>query len=947
MSYSYKRSITIDHTKVPNTDQSNFPMLVSITDATLKTAANGGHVQNSNGYDIGFFSDSALTTALYWEMERYTASTGEVIAWVKIPTLSHTSDTVIYMAYGDSGISTFQSTAWMVWGANFKGVWHLGENAANTTVADSSGTGNTGTNQANTSAKTAAGKVGNGLTFNGSSDWVSIGSSASLGSGLGSFTISAWVKKSSNSTVDAIVWHGDDSDGSGASYRFLTLTTGQIQYLVGDWNTGKNFKGSTIADTNWHYVTMTYDGTTLRGYYEGIADGSASSGTYTAADKVTRIGSAQTSGASNYYAHAVIDEVRIANVARSGDWIATEYNNQNSPGTFFTLGPETALGGTTYSDSLSLGITAAASLTGGLALSSSASFGATAAMSQTPGAAFAGSVALGASAAMAQVPGAAFAGSVALGATAAMAQLPAASFASSASFSTTAAMGLSVNAYPCRVINRQRANDEACNRVTILGAYAGTNGAELRGVANDTADQTAKGRVIEVVLPMRELETQAAVDLAASAELLRRAPTETINIEWDHGLPGAPSAILESGMLLSLRADAEGINGSFVIQQLSFRQASPTWTIFQAQLGDYRGDLAQRLRQLARLTKVTITPAPPPPDGSVTTDKLADSAVTSLKLAAAAVTEAKIAVGAITTAIMAAGAVTTTIIADNAISTPKLQAGSVVSATLATGSVVAGKVAANAIVGSNIQAGSITAGNAVFAAAAIAAADIGSVNASVITTGTLSADRIATGSLTGPKLADGTITAVKIASIDASTITTGYLNAARIQTASISGAVLLDGSVPSVKIDSLAAEKIAAGTITVGSGSITIQGTSATNQFKIINSSDGSRNASLGYNYLKIIDLTAGATMELAGPSATGVVAVANTTPYVNLIGVSGSGEYRIGGTNVVKARQSGWTAWTGTATKTSVATGSATTQNCAEAVKAIIDLLIYHGLAG
>lgn len=49
-------------------------------------------------------------------------------------------------------------------------------------------------------------------------------------------------------------------------------------------------------------------------------------------------------------------------------------------------------------------------------------------------------------------------------------------------------------------------------------------------------------------------------------------------------------------MLLSLRADAEGINGSFVIQQLSFRQASPTWTIFQAQLGDYRGDLAQRLR---------------------------------------------------------------------------------------------------------------------------------------------------------------------------------------------------------------------------------------------------------------------------------------------------------------------------------------------------------------
>jgi len=50
---------------------------------------------------------------------------------------------------------------------------------------------------------------------------------------------------------------------------------------------------------------------------------------YTAADKMTRIGSAQASGASNYYAHAVIDEVRVSNVARSGDWIATEHNTHS------------------------------------------------------------------------------------------------------------------------------------------------------------------------------------------------------------------------------------------------------------------------------------------------------------------------------------------------------------------------------------------------------------------------------------------------------------------------------------------------------------------------------------------------------------------------------------------------------------------------------------------
>jgi hypothetical protein len=32
------------------------------------------------------------------------------------------------------------------------------------------------------------------------------------------------------------------------------------------------------------------------------------------------------------------DEIRVSNVIRSSDWIKTEYNNQNSPTTFFGVG---------------------------------------------------------------------------------------------------------------------------------------------------------------------------------------------------------------------------------------------------------------------------------------------------------------------------------------------------------------------------------------------------------------------------------------------------------------------------------------------------------------------------------------------------------------------------------------------------------------------------------
>jgi hypothetical protein len=142
------------------------------------------------------------------------------------------------------------------------------------------------------------------------------------------------------------VWHGDDNDGSGASYRILTLSSGQIQYNAGNWNTGKTFNGSTIADTtNWHYIVATYDGTTLRGYFEGAADGSSTTGAYTAGDKVTRIGAGQASGANTYYASAVLEEVRIASVSRTAEWVLTEYRNQNAPLSFYGVGPQENVGG--------------------------------------------------------------------------------------------------------------------------------------------------------------------------------------------------------------------------------------------------------------------------------------------------------------------------------------------------------------------------------------------------------------------------------------------------------------------------------------------------------------------------------------------------------------------------------------------------------------------------
>ncbi len=106
--YGYERTITIDHRQVPNTDQVNFPVLISGTYGDLAAVGNGGKVQNPNGYDIAFTNDAAGNNKLDHEIESYDPVTGTINFWVRIPSFSHTADTVIYLQYGSAVVITSQ-----------------------------------------------------------------------------------------------------------------------------------------------------------------------------------------------------------------------------------------------------------------------------------------------------------------------------------------------------------------------------------------------------------------------------------------------------------------------------------------------------------------------------------------------------------------------------------------------------------------------------------------------------------------------------------------------------------------------------------------------------------------------------------------------------------------------------------------------------------------------
>lgn len=326
-SWSYRKKITIDHTKVPNTNQTNFPVLINRTDTDWKDTANGGHVGQSDGGDI-LFTSSDGTTKLDHEIEKYVPSTGELIAWVEVPAVSASVDTEIYIYYGYAAASD-QWNVTGTWDSNFKMVQHLEETSG--THEDSTLNNNDGTayNEVN---QNATGKIDGADDFDGSNDYVDLGNPASLDF-TGAITVELWMKASGfHSSWNYLVRHKSKFEfgfyDSDVKPRFKVKNSSGTRYEV--W-------GNALNTGEWYHVVGIRNGSFVGIYVDGVLVNSRNDFTADLADQTyVTIGGETTNDSFN----GTIDEVRISNTARSADWIKTCYNNQSDPGAFYSVGSE-------------------------------------------------------------------------------------------------------------------------------------------------------------------------------------------------------------------------------------------------------------------------------------------------------------------------------------------------------------------------------------------------------------------------------------------------------------------------------------------------------------------------------------------------------------------------------------------------------------------------------
>ncbi|MGA2434601.1 MAG: DUF2341 domain-containing protein [Bryobacteraceae bacterium] len=320
-SFPYERAITIDHTKVPNTDQTNFPLLISLTDPSLATVANGGHVANTNGYDIVFASDPAGATRLDHEIESYDPKSGQVIMWVRIPTLSATSDTIIYMLYGTSAITTSQENKTGVWASSYAGVWHL-DSYGQFSQNDSTINGNNGSLPAG-SPKKVSGQIGVGASFSNNS-YIDVSNPQGMPVGSSTWTFTGWFTKNSSSDSGLLFDYGEYTWGL---YATNLSDISSVLDITGADNVDMSV---TLVPSQWYYVASTFDGTSVSLYLNGQLLGSEPA--------TPNIQPGDLFFGQSF--NGSLDELRIANVALSADWIAAEYNNQYSPATFFRISSE-------------------------------------------------------------------------------------------------------------------------------------------------------------------------------------------------------------------------------------------------------------------------------------------------------------------------------------------------------------------------------------------------------------------------------------------------------------------------------------------------------------------------------------------------------------------------------------------------------------------------------
>jgi len=385
-SWEFRKNITLSLNTATgvSSDLTDFPVLISFTDTDLI------QTNESQGRDFVFTQSDGLTE-LSHEIEKFDNTTGEVIAWVKLPTMSASSTTEIYIYYKGDTIG-FNSAD--VWNDDYVLVWHLNQTSTGAIgeFTDSTSNGNDGRGGGGTKVQYIAGRIphdtegqiGNGQELKGPTQ-TTFGAEGSgdfiwthdkiEGMPQRDFTIELWVgdvvngpdnanNYKYNDLVAFCTTHNNNGDDQWSNHVNL-MRSGNVKMKVyNEFYVSTSNPGHPVDDnnpaafTNWNHIVAVYntrdaDGTSGKSqlYINGelVKDQNRSGGLnhpLKTSDLRMALGADLDHNNSNSCAYAnnelkgKVDELRISSGLRTASYAAASYFNQGDPDTYTTVDVE-------------------------------------------------------------------------------------------------------------------------------------------------------------------------------------------------------------------------------------------------------------------------------------------------------------------------------------------------------------------------------------------------------------------------------------------------------------------------------------------------------------------------------------------------------------------------------------------------------------------------------
>jgi hypothetical protein len=331
--------ITIDNNDVDSA-LSDFPVLVYLSNSS----------SGRNNDDVSFVFDELQSdanrkkivvttsdgiTQCYVEIERWDDASEQAWLWVKVPSISNTTDTDLYLYYdadhadntdyvGDPNSTPAES----VWDSDYVMVQHLQETSG--THFDSTSNGNNGTLGADVNPD-ADGKIDGADEFDGAdgaTHYISFPSSASLNT-LDNMAAEAWIR-TNDYTDDHQTMISFYYSSTERAYMMIDSSPEYIR-IYNDINNQDGWE----AVTNWHpendtwyHIAWRIDGTDWKIYVNGEEKGtSTESLTMADLDDGFSLGVGQRDQQGDRTFNGFIDEVRISNISRSAAWIKASYES--------------------------------------------------------------------------------------------------------------------------------------------------------------------------------------------------------------------------------------------------------------------------------------------------------------------------------------------------------------------------------------------------------------------------------------------------------------------------------------------------------------------------------------------------------------------------------------------------------------------------------------------